>query len=129
MGGFQSIPPQLRVAVCLLLVQPEFTIQSSLFNVSSILQDPHLNKGHLYFVEEEEFAKHLALHEGSMPEEANTCNNHDAIKLATMHGGKGMAISSIGEAICACHECRQASSVVDLKKGEQYVPLLIWFMQ
>ena len=58
-----------------------------------------------------------------MPEEANTCNNHDVIKLVTMRGGKGMATSGIGGVVCAHHEFRQASSVVDLKKGEQYVYL------
>ncbi|PBK64390.1 hypothetical protein ARMSODRAFT_842607, partial [Armillaria solidipes] len=104
-----------------LFVSDDANFRMKRLNVSSPLRDPCLNKGFSYFVEEEAFARHLARHEESMPEEANTCNNHDAIKLATMRGGKGMATSGIGGVVCARHEFRRASSVVDLKKGEQYV--------
>ncbi|KAK0505439.1 hypothetical protein EDD18DRAFT_1344252 [Armillaria luteobubalina] len=121
--GVNMVPKRVKEDewVDVLFICGDANFRLSRFNVSSILRDPRLNKGYSYFVEEEEFTKHLALHEGSMPEEANTCNNHDAIKLATMRGGKGMATSGIGGAICARHECRRASSIVDLKKGEQYI--------
>ncbi|KAK0474993.1 hypothetical protein EDD18DRAFT_1367412 [Armillaria luteobubalina] len=98
--GVNMVPKRVKEDewVDVLFICRDANFRLSRFNVSSILRDPRLNKGYSYFVEEEEFAKHLALHEGSMPEEANTWG-----------------------AICARHECRRASSVVDLKKGEQYV--------
>ncbi len=88
----------------ILFISDDANFRMKRLNVSSLLRDPCLNKGFSYFVEEEAFACHLAHHEESMPEEGNTCNNHDAIKLVTMHGGKEMATSGIGGVVCAHHE-------------------------
>ncbi len=57
--------------------------------------------------------------EEKITEEKNTCNDHDAIKLATMRGGKGMSVSGVGAVVCSRHECRRGSSVINLSKGEQ----------
>ncbi|PBL01526.1 hypothetical protein ARMGADRAFT_1022997 [Armillaria gallica] len=72
-------------------------------NVSSDICDPGLNHGFAYFMEESAFQSHLAQFHDKLPTEMNMCNNHNAIKLASLHG-KGTATSG-----------------VDLHKGEDYL--------
>ncbi|KAK0433276.1 hypothetical protein EV421DRAFT_1741723 [Armillaria borealis] len=72
-------------------------------NVSSDICDPGLNHGFAYFMEESAFQSHLAQFHDKLPTETNMCNNHNAIKLASLHG-KGTAASG-----------------VDLHKGEDYL--------
>ncbi|PBK84926.1 hypothetical protein ARMGADRAFT_1036848 [Armillaria gallica] len=89
-------------------------------DVSSDLCDPGLNHGFAYFVEESAFQSHLAQFHDKLPAETNTCNNHDAIKLASLHG-KGTAASGVGAVVCARHDMRCPSSIADLHKGEDYL--------
>lgn len=89
-------------------------------DVSSDIRDPGLNHGFAYFVEESAFQSHLAQFHDKLPTETNTCNNHDAIKLASLRG-KGTAASGVGAVVCARHDMRRPSSVADLHKGEDYL--------
>ncbi|KAK0499303.1 hypothetical protein EDD18DRAFT_1460281 [Armillaria luteobubalina] len=89
-------------------------------NVSSDEQDPGLNAGYAYFVENQAFKNYLQKYSDLLPEETNTCNNHDAIKLAQLCG-KGTAVSGVGAVVCAQHDMRRPLSVVDLQKGEAYL--------
>ncbi len=71
-------------------------------------------------MEESAFQSHLAQFHDKLPTETNTCNNHDAIKLASLRG-KGTAASGVGAVVCARHDMRRPSSVADLHKGEDYL--------
>ncbi len=89
-------------------------------NASSDTQDPGLNAGYTYFVENSAFQKYLQTYGDKLPEEMNTCNNHDTIKLAQLQG-KGTSVSGVGAVVCACHDMRRGLSVADLQKGEAYI--------
>ncbi|KAF9028249.1 hypothetical protein BDZ89DRAFT_934883, partial [Hymenopellis radicata] len=90
-------------------------------DVSSSERDPALNAGCAYFVEEETFDKYINLYEKVVPDEDSTCNKHDALKLASMRGGKGTASTGVGAVVCARHDTKRGSAVVNLKKGEKYI--------
>ncbi|SJL19078.1 uncharacterized protein ARMOST_22686 [Armillaria ostoyae] len=91
-------------------------------NVSDELNDPSLNQGYAYFVEEEGFKVHLKEYGDIIPEEEkSTCNNHDAVKLANSRGGKGAAATGVGAVVCGRHDMKRPLSVGDLQKGERYL--------
>ena len=56
---------------------------------SSDAGDPGLNHGYAYIVEEKKFKEYLAIFGSLVPDDKSTCNNHDAIKSASVRGGKG----------------------------------------
>ncbi|KAJ3513190.1 hypothetical protein NLJ89_g3087 [Agrocybe chaxingu] len=90
-------------------------------NVSSDLQDPGLNHGYAYVVDNTEFQAYLAKYGKAIPDDKSTCNNHDAIKSASARGGHGTAASGSGTAECARHDMKCPNAVGDLQKGERYV--------
>ena len=90
-------------------------------NVSSDERDPGLNLGFAYVVENKKFKNYLLQYDNRMPEEKSTCNNHDAIKSASMRGGKGTDASGMGTIECSRHDMKRANAVGDLQKGERYV--------
>ncbi|KAK0237943.1 hypothetical protein EDD85DRAFT_921417 [Armillaria nabsnona] len=91
-------------------------------NVSDEFNDPSLNQGYAYFVEEEDFKTHLEKYGDVIPkEEKSTCNNHDAVKLANSRGGKGAAVTGISAVVCGHHDMKHPLSVGDLQKGERYI--------
>lgn len=87
-------------------------------NVSNDLRDPGLNRGYAYLVDEEKFTSYLKQYESRVPNETSKCNNHDAIKSASMRGGKGTAASGVGTVECSRHDMKRPVSVGDLQKGE-----------
>ncbi|KAF8798265.1 hypothetical protein BYT27DRAFT_7264855 [Phlegmacium glaucopus] len=90
-------------------------------NVSSDGRDPGLNHGYAYIVEEKKFKEYLLEYNNKVPDDKSTCNNHDAIKSASMHGSKGTAASGLGTTECSHHDMKQPNAVGDLQKGERYV--------
>jgi len=88
-------------------------------NVSSDKNDPGLNHGYAYIVEESKFKAYLDEYDTEIGEEVSTCNNHDAIKSASMRGGKGTAASGVGTVECIRHDMKRPLSVGDLQKGER----------
>lgn len=90
-------------------------------NVSSPECDPGLNHGFAYVVNEARFKQHLQLYGDKIPDDTSTCNNHDALKSASMRGGKGTAASGLGAVDCIRHDMKRPSAVGDLQKGERYV--------
>ncbi|KAF9545568.1 hypothetical protein CPC08DRAFT_769836 [Agrocybe pediades] len=97
-------------------------------NVSSDARDPGLNHGYAYVVEEEKFKKYLAEYSDLIPDDKSTCNNHDAIKSASMRGGHGTAATGVGTADCSRHDMKRPSAVGDLQKGERYVNMDYFFL-
>lgn len=89
-------------------------------DISNDAIDPGLNKGSGFFVEETEFKKFLQAFD-KQPNDTSTCNNHDAIKSASMRGGKGIAASGVGTIECSRHDMKRPNSVGDLQKGERSV--------
>ncbi|KAK0480968.1 hypothetical protein EDD18DRAFT_1113409 [Armillaria luteobubalina] len=71
------------------LVDANFRLKR--FNISSDRWDPRLNKGYSYFIDSKIVNVHMKKFEDKIVEEKSTCNDHDAVKLATMRGGKGMS--------------------------------------
>ncbi|KAH9828984.1 uncharacterized protein C8Q71DRAFT_718824 [Rhodofomes roseus] len=89
--------------------------------VSTDVADPGLNHGYAYFVEEKAYKSHLQIHGKVEQKDVNTCNNHDAVKLANMRGIQGIAASGVGTVECVRHDMKRPCSVGDLQKGERYV--------
>jgi len=91
-------------------------------NVSTEERDPGLNDGYAYIVGTTEFKKYLAEYDTKISEDKkNTCHNHDAIKLASMCGGKGTDATGIATAECSRHDMKRPTAIGDLQKGERYV--------
>lgn len=87
--------------------------------VSSTDRDPGLNHGYAYFVEDRQFKAYLNEYGPRVPDDVSTCNNHDAIKSASIRGGKGVDASGTGKTECARHDMKRPVSVGDLQKGER----------
>ena len=87
--------------------------------MSSDLLDPGLIHGYAYFVRHADFKNYLKIYDKAFPEEHSTCSNFNAIKLASTHGGQGIAASGIAAAPCSRHKIRRPNSVVDLQFGER----------
>jgi hypothetical protein len=91
-------------------------------NVSSNERDPGLNNGYAYVVKETKFAAYLQHFQDKIPDDKSTCNNHNAIKSASMRGGLGTAASGVGTGgECTRHDMKQPTAIGDLQKGEKYV--------
>jgi Kyakuja-Dileera-Zisupton transposase len=88
-------------------------------DVSSDARDPGLNQGHAFIVGEAAFKSHLSNYGETIVEDKSTCNNHDAIKSASIWGGKGTAASGVGIAQCSRHDMRRPEGAGDLQKGER----------
>ncbi|KAJ2935743.1 hypothetical protein H1R20_g1351, partial [Candolleomyces eurysporus] len=89
--------------------------------VSDDLKDPGLNRGYAYIVEETKFKEYLAVFGEQIPDDKSTCNNHDAIKSASIRGGRGFAASGLGTVQCSRHDMKRPNGSGDLQKGERYV--------
>ncbi len=89
-------------------------------SASSDARDPSLNQGSAYFVEEVRYKEFLNAHGRTNIEEASTCNNYDAVKSASIRGGKGTTASGVGTIECSRHDMKRPVSVGDLQKGERY---------
>jgi len=88
-------------------------------NVSNYLQDPALNQGHSYMVEDARFRQHLKTFGDLVPNDKSTCNNHDAIKSANMRGCRGTETSGAGTVECSRHDMKRPNGVGDLQRGER----------
>jgi len=93
-------------------------------NVSTEERDPGLNNGYAYIVGTTDFKQYLKEYDTKIPEDKSTCNNHDAIKLASMRGGKGTDATGIATAECSRHDMKRPTAIGDLQKGERYVHFL-----
>ncbi|KAG6904713.1 hypothetical protein DXG01_007735, partial [Tephrocybe rancida] len=91
-------------------------------------RDLGLNCGYAYFVSDTEFKSYLATYGTLIKDDISTCNNHDAIKSASIHGGKGIDASRTGKTECACHNMKRPASIGDLQKGERYVNMDYFFL-
>jgi hypothetical protein len=90
-------------------------------NVSDNLRDPRLNHGYAYLIDEEKFKDYLAKYEDQVPNDVSKCNNHDAIKSASMRRGKGTAAMGVGTIECSRHDMKRPVSVSGLQKGERCI--------
>ncbi|KAJ8694301.1 hypothetical protein PTI98_009225 [Pleurotus ostreatus] len=90
-------------------------------SASNDTRDPSLNRGSAYFVEEVQYKDFLSKHRTKKPQEDSTCNNYDAVKSASIRGGKGTTASGVGTIECSRHDMKRPVSVGDLQLGEQYV--------
>ncbi|KAK0218630.1 hypothetical protein IW262DRAFT_1448763 [Armillaria fumosa] len=70
-------------------------------NVSDKLNDPSLNQGYAYFVEEEGFKAHLKEYGDIIPKEEK--------------------MTGVGAVVCGHHNMKHPLSVGDLQKGERYL--------
>ncbi|KAL7280499.1 hypothetical protein ACG7TL_005431 [Trametes sanguinea] len=89
--------------------------------VSSDLADPSLNQGSAYMVEESAYKAHLKKFDTHTPESTNHCNNHKALKLATLKGSSGLAATGVVSVDCTQHDMKRPCSTGNLQKGERSV--------
>lgn len=87
-------------------------------DVSTDEKDPGLNQGHAYLVCDKEFRKYHAKFNSKITQEKSTCSTHDAIKSASIRGGRGIAASGLGAVVCSRHDMRLPLGAGDLHKGE-----------
>jgi hypothetical protein len=87
--------------------------------VSDDMKDPGLNRGYAYIVEETKFKEYLSVFGEKIPDDKSTCNNHDAIKSASIRGGRGFAASGLGTVQCSRHDMKRPNGSGDLQKGER----------
>lgn len=87
--------------------------------VSSDDVDPSLNDGCAYMVKNAPYQAHLDTFDNLDTSSDNHCNNHDAIKLATLKGAAGLASTGVFSADCARHDMKRPCSSGDLRKGER----------
>ncbi|KAF8869326.1 hypothetical protein BD779DRAFT_1614547 [Infundibulicybe gibba] len=123
---WRSVPPE-KAWLYTLFVGIDANFRLKRLNISSNERDPGLNKGYSYIVEETQFKEFLKQYDHT-PQEPSTCNNHDAIKSASMRGGRGIASSGIGTIECSRHDMKRPCSVGDLQKGERYVNMDYFFL-
>ncbi|EAU83273.2 hypothetical protein CC1G_12790 [Coprinopsis cinerea okayama7 len=97
-------------------------------DVSSDENDPGLNHRYAYVVDERQFKTFLSQHGSLIEDDKSTCNNHDAIKSASIRGGRGTAASGVGTAQCSRHDMSRPLGVGDLQKGERYVNMDYFFI-
>ncbi|KAJ2912610.1 hypothetical protein MD484_g7802, partial [Candolleomyces efflorescens] len=96
--------------------------------VSSEERDPGLNKGYAYIVDEGPFKEYLSTYNTQIEDDKSDCRNHDAIKSASIRGGKGQAASGMGTVQCARHDMKRPLGNGDLQKGERYVNMDYFFL-
>lgn len=86
--------------------------------------DPGLSHGYAYIVSEQVYKAHLAAYDQELiAMSSNHCNNHDAVKLATLKNSAGLAATGVVSVDCARHGMKRPCSTGDLQKGERYVLL------
>ncbi|KAF9496309.1 hypothetical protein BDN71DRAFT_1505821 [Pleurotus eryngii] len=88
-------------------------------SVSDDKRDPGLHTGFAYFVEEKKYKVFLA-QTTDLPHEPSTCSNYDAVKSASICGGKGVTASGVGTIECSRHNMKRPLSVGNLQLGEKY---------
>jgi hypothetical protein len=93
-------------------------------DVSSEERDPGLNHGYAYMVETKGFTAYLNEFAEAIQDEKSTCNDHNALKQASLKGGRGTKSTGIGTVDCARHDMKRPVSLGDLQKGERYEILL-----
>ncbi|KAK7461465.1 hypothetical protein VKT23_008642 [Stygiomarasmius scandens] len=87
--------------------------------VSSEEVDPPLNKGFLYMIESTIVKNHLWTY-NKHPEGISTCNNHKAVRLASMRRDPGLAATGLATTDCSRHDAKLPCSSTDLTAGERY---------
>lgn len=75
-------------------------------NVSKNVDDPDLNQGSAYFIDDKAFRGYLQEYDSWIPNDHSTCSNYDVIKLASMWGGKGTATTGVGTIECIRHDMK-----------------------
>jgi Kyakuja-Dileera-Zisupton transposase len=90
-------------------------------DVSSDENDPGLNHGYAYVVSEREFKEFLKTFGNLVVagDDKSSCNNYDAIKSASIRGGRGTAASGVGACQCARHDMKRPLGIGDLQLGER----------
>jgi hypothetical protein len=86
-------------------------------NVSTQERDPGLNHGFAYVIEETKFKQYLKDYGDKIPDDVSTCHNHDALKSASMRGGKGTAASGVGAIDCIRHDMKRPVSLEICRKA------------
>ncbi|TFK68354.1 hypothetical protein BDN72DRAFT_870985 [Pluteus cervinus] len=118
--NYESESPELAWLYTLFVgIDANFRLKR--LDVSSEANDPSLNCGYGYVVEERQYKQYLAELDQQIEQAESTCNNHDAIKSANMRGGKGLASSGVGTVDCSRHDMKRPTGVGDLQRGERYV--------
>lgn len=87
-------------------------------SASDDTRDPGLHTGYTYFVEEKKYKQFLA-ETTDLVSEPSTCSNYDAVKSASIRGGKGVTASGVGTIECSRHDMKRPLSVGDLQRGEK----------
>lgn len=90
-------------------------------DVSNDERDPGLNQGLAYLVDDKKFRRYLDEYLDKIKQEKTTCSTHDAIKSASIRGGRGIAASGLGAVVCSRHDMRLPVAAGDLHKGEKCV--------
>ena len=116
-----DLTPHLTRWLYTLFIGIDANFRLKRLNVSNDTRDPGLNHGYAYIVNEVKFKDYLDRFDSQVPNDVSRCNNHDAIKSASMRGGKSTAATGIGTVECIRHDMKRPVSLGDLQKGERCV--------
>ncbi|KAI0684667.1 hypothetical protein C8T65DRAFT_712959 [Cerioporus squamosus] len=118
-NGWENAPAWLKW-IYQIFVSLDANFRMKRKKISSEANDPDLNRGCAYVVEDRAYKAFLEA-TGNMPTEKHAhCNNHNAVKLANLKNHATLAATGIGAVDCARHGLRRPCSVGDLQKGERY---------
>ncbi|KAI0702837.1 hypothetical protein C8T65DRAFT_709367 [Cerioporus squamosus] len=119
-SGWESVPSdKCWLYRMILAMDANFRLKRK--KVSSDEVDPSLNDGCAYMVKTKPYHEHLDKFDDQLVEKNEHCNNHDAIKLATLKGGARLASTGVFSMDCARHDMKRPCSSGDLQKGERQV--------
>ncbi|KAJ7834491.1 hypothetical protein B0H13DRAFT_2426871 [Mycena leptocephala] len=82
------------------------------------IDDPSLGPGWGYWVEPEQYQKHLKKYVNE--KDTSTCIAFAALLQKDTRLTTGLRVSGVGGCVCARHECMRPNGLGDLQKGERY---------
>ncbi|KAK7434020.1 hypothetical protein VKT23_020419 [Stygiomarasmius scandens] len=88
-------------------------------NVSSEAVDPSLFNGIAYMITPAIVREHMKNFGGLGADDISNCNNHKAVRLASMRRDAGLAVTGLATTDCGRHDAKLPRSMCDMQAGER----------
>ncbi|KAJ7025068.1 hypothetical protein C8F04DRAFT_1212966 [Mycena alexandri] len=115
--GWRDVEPKFRFLYMLIVaLDANFKLKNRMR--ANAKYDPPLGPGWEYFVEPQEYKKHLKSY---VPEkDISSCIAFAALLQKDTRSTAGLRVTGVGGCVCARHECVRPNGIGDLQKGERY---------
>ncbi|KAJ7716059.1 hypothetical protein B0H16DRAFT_1667011 [Mycena metata] len=117
--GWQDVDPKFRFLYMLIVaLDANFKLKNRMRGNAK--SDPPLGGGWEYFVDGNEYKKHLKSYipEGDIC--ISSCIAFAALLQKDTRSASSMRVTGVGGCVCARHECVRPNGIGDLQKGERY---------